>query len=703
MAQYDYIAVSLHGNFNTDNPDNSLAVAYSYTPEGISPEWVASLPDPEGIVRSFVSARECYVMWQNEHGHYFGVVAMNSQNPMMGHVMVTLMLPPTVELPGSLIFRLLTSLKKLMLEEGLQSDEAVNQVLRSAELPLQPVVLPSWTVKPPKADAKPLCYRTYMSTREFDPLFSFPNQADYENYLYTIVITVTCSLRQNVNIDRIVTPVKKVYSVITPPYVTPSSRIVTEGEHLELTYAKDGFNPRVENVTVGAPSPYVKYEGAALRVKTSDQSGMGFVRRVKTNVRSTKGGLIHGYTITVNDRPVNTMEPYIELNEVDLRPGRKIHIHAASNNFHPLKIEVDPADIGPDTVINLEMEPIETGIVLRLDFGEGRVFEQPISLEKNTPEYSQLHSGNFHGFRAHRQAGLGEIYNIDVRATAKPAAPAFDNVTPKASVQSAPTEPAAPKASAPGYVAHKPMAPVFENVTEKGMAEKRTTPQDATVKQDVPRYDPQRPEVDDRRKDNDMRAERKPLNWRMIGSMIGLVCVIILAIVLLPKLRNSPDDSVVRSSVADNTKTAAVQITTQAPQPEAVPDEPKPAETEAPAPATADNEADYKYLNESKGVWKRSELKSIDDQKLFDAIAAGDIQAMANHPYFSTPGVCTNKHALGAVEYAWASQGSPQESANREVMKNCATADQVDIDKLWDQLSRKQPKDKYSQPRPGAK
>lgn len=701
MAQYDYIAVSLHGNYNTDNPDNSLAVAYSYTPEGISSDWVASLPDPEGIVRSFVSARECYVMWQNENGHYFGVVAMNSQNPSMGHVMVTVMLPPTVELPGSLIFRLLTSLKKLMLEEGLQSDEAVNQVLRSAELPLQPTVLPSWTVQPPKADAKPLCYRTYMSTREFDPLFSFPNQADYEKYLYTIVITVTCSLRQNVNIDRIVTPVKKVYSVITPPYVTPSARIVTEGDHLELTYAKDGFNPRVENVTVGAPSPYVKYEGAALMVKTSDQSGMGFVRRVKTNVRSTKGGLIHGYTITVNDRPVNTMEPYIELNEVDLRPGRKIHIHAASNNFHPLKVEVDPATIGPDTVINLEMEPIETDIVLRLDFGEGRVFEQPISLEKNTPEYSQLHSGNFHGFRAHRQAGLGEIYNIDVRATAKPAAPAFDNVSAKAT-QSTPAEAPAQKPAAPGYVAHKPMAPVFENVTEKGMAEKRTTPKADTPNHEAPRYDKPQREVEDLRNDNDTAVERKPLNWRMIASMVGLVCVIILALVLLPKLRSSSDESVVRSSVVDTTATAApVQITTQNTQPEIAPAEPK--QEEAPAPVTADNEADYKYLNGNTGVWKRSELKSIDDQKLFDAIAAGDIRAMANHPYFSTPGVCTNKRALQAVEYAWASQGSQQESANREVMKKCATADQVNVTELWDKLSRVQPKEKYNQPRPGAK
>ncbi len=699
MAKYDYIAVSLHGNYNTDNPDNSLAVAYAYTPEGINPGWTASLPDPEGIVHSFVSARECYVMWQNEYGHYFGVVAMNSQNPSMGHVMVTIMLSPEVALPGALIFRLLTSLKKLMLEEGLQSDEAVNQVFRSADLPQEPMILPSWTVQLPNADARPLCYRTYMSTREFDPIFSFPNQAEYRKYLYTIVITVTCSLRPNLLIDRIVAPVKKVYSVIAPPYVTPSALVVTEGEHLDLTYAKDGFNPRVETITVGAPSPYVKYDGAALMVKTSDQSGMGFVRRVKTNVRSTKGGLIHGYTITVNDRPVNTMEPYIELNEVDLRPGRKIHIHAASNNFHPLKIEVDPSTIGPDTVINIEMEPIETGIVLRLDFGEGRVFEQPLSLEKNTPEYSQLHSGNFHGFRAHRQAGLGEVYNIDVRATAKPAAPAFDNVTAKAAQPAPAAAPVAEqKPSAPGYVANKPHAPVFENVTEKGMADKRHADKPASPKYDTPARDTHTGHAD-----NDVAAERKPMNWRLIASMVGLVVVIVLAIVLLPKLRNSSDEGVVRSSIADST---AVPVLAEAPVQIPQVDAPLAPEVPEAAPAaapTAENEADYKYLNENIGVWKRSELKSIEDQKLIDAIAAGDIQAMANHPYFATPGVCTNKRALQAVEYAWSSQGSQQEGANREMMKKCATAEQVNVTELWDKLSRVQPKEKYSQPRPGAK
>ena len=79
--------------------------------------------------------------------------------------------------------------------------------------------------------------------------------------------------------------------------------------------------------------------------------------------------------------------------------------------------------------LELVMQPVEQGVTLRLDFGDGRVFEQQISIEKNTPEYNRLHSGNFHGFRAHRQVTQddSEVYNVDVRITSRPVAPNFES------------------------------------------------------------------------------------------------------------------------------------------------------------------------------------------------------------------------------------------------------------------------------------
>lgn len=78
-----------------------------------------------------------------------------------------------------------------------------------------------------------------------------------------------------------------------------------------------------------------------------------------------------------------------------------------SNNYRTLKLKKPSAEMLVTEELELVMQPIEQGVTLRLDFGDGRVFEQQISIEKNTPEYNRLHSGNFHGFRAHRLVDPG--------------------------------------------------------------------------------------------------------------------------------------------------------------------------------------------------------------------------------------------------------------------------------------------------------
>ncbi|QCD41794.1 hypothetical protein E7747_05555 [Duncaniella dubosii] len=144
---------------------------------------------------------------------------------------------------------------------------------------------------------------------------------------------------------------------------------------------------------------------------------------------SAKGKQLNGYTITLNGRSVNTMEPYIELYEKDLQPGSEVEIVVQSNNYRPLKLKTPAEEMLVTEQLELVMQPVEQGVTLRLDFGDGRVFEQQISIEKNTPEYNRLHSGNFHGFRAHRQVTQddSEVYNVDVRITSRPVAPNFES------------------------------------------------------------------------------------------------------------------------------------------------------------------------------------------------------------------------------------------------------------------------------------
>ncbi len=151
------------------------------------------------------------------------------------------------------------------------------------------------------------------------------------------------------------------------------------------------------------------------------------------------------------------MDPFIELSKKDLQPGTEVEITVQSNNYRTLKLKKPSAEMLVTEELELVMQPIEQGVTLRLDFGDGRVFEQQISIEKNTPEYNRLHSGNFHGFRAHRLVTQddSEVYNVDVRITSRPVAPNFESARGESA-----TEPA-----------HK--APKFENVSDEARPERR--------------------------------------------------------------------------------------------------------------------------------------------------------------------------------------------------------------------------------------
>ena len=84
MTEPTYIHVAMHGHF-----DGKLAVKYAFNADDA--EWMASLPDPDAIVRNFMSVRECYVMWRNEFGHYFSMITSDPLDPKAGRMMVTVM------------------------------------------------------------------------------------------------------------------------------------------------------------------------------------------------------------------------------------------------------------------------------------------------------------------------------------------------------------------------------------------------------------------------------------------------------------------------------------------------------------------------------------------------------------------------------------------------------------------------------------
>lgn len=678
MPKYDYIKVTL-----SEMLPGGPHIIYNYpSAEAEDPDAVF---DGTSALREFLNLRECYALWSTPLGHYFALVTPNPASPGGGALVITIRLDNECALAGRRTVGLLSELKKVLVEDRLLTGEAVDHCLAAAGLPVEPERLKSWQYEKPltsaSAPTRPLCYRTYASSSELDAILSFPTQVEYACFDRVLAVQATASLRPGSRLDRITAQLKREYTVVVPVGCTASRMVVSDGERLTLTFTKPGFNPRTENISVGAPSPYVRYDGPAIRVKTAAESGMGFVRRVPLSVRSAKGIPVNGYTINVNGRPINTMEPYIEITERDLSPSAKTEIQVASNNYKPLKVIKTPAELINCEKVELVLEPIEQGITLRLDFGDGRIFQQEITLEKNTPEYSQLHSGNFHGFRAHRLtvAGNAEVYNVDMKSPSRPAS------MPQAAPHATAATPSHPEAQEP-QAPRRPVAPVFDKATpDMRQSRKAMRLQEKAVRE----------EAATAAREEAAPADEEAFEPEVKKSNKGLwTLVVILALVLI--------GGIVYFLMPDITSTrqAAEEVTT-----EAVADIPADAAETAPAPAsasapTADEAADIAYLNDNTRTWKAGELKTEKYRALITALEQGDIDAFINHDYVAVDKNLTNSIARSIADMLWAAKGSPNQASNEKAMRKNVKDGVVQVYDMYEAIARVKPAEPNTTPRP---
>ncbi|WP_289741203.1 hypothetical protein [uncultured Duncaniella sp.] len=677
MSHYSYLHIALRGEIQ-----GATRTIYSYPASGsdIDPCWNSTMVEPGAAIKRFLNASECYILQSSPLGHYFSLITRNTVSPERGYMMISILVENGCALTGRQLMNAFSQLKKVLIEDENLSDEAVDDALSQAGIPSEPLRLEAWKYHTPDESA-PLAeaaYRTYISQQELESIFSFPCQPDYSAYRCIIVVAATTSLRPGVKMPRITVAIRKLYSVVCPEGVSASSTQVYDGDRLELSFAKEGFATCKENVIVGTPSAYTKYDGSTIIIRTPAQTGIRFERRIPVRVMSAKGKQLNGYTITLNGRSVNTMEPYIELYEKDLQPGSEVEIVVQSNNYRPLKLKTPAEEMLVTEQLELVMQPVEQGVTLRLDFGEGRVFEQQISIEKNTPEYNRLHSGNFHGFRAHRQVTQddSEVYNVDVRITSRPVAPNFESSD-----------------SDTGEKETK--APIFENISADAKAERpkidATLPtaidpeeddKSASRPSDTTDNDYRSPEPEsDEDDDNDPtekptgKSRRNLFIW---GGLAAIAAVIAL-VIFLPQF-TGPSDTEAENIAGEE----------QSDDPNRL----------IPATMTQEEGEDVAYLN-TYPVWEVDKMKSEMGKSLMAAIQAGDIDAVVNNDYYTVTGRATNEKAILVANLIWRAKGSYSDGSNRRIMRSAVKNGQIDLRTLSDNLAKRRPAEKENtSPRP---
>lgn len=224
-----------------------------------------------------------------------------------------------------------------------------------------------------------------------------------------------------------------------PEGVGVSRNPVDASGKLTITYTRTGFAPAEQTIDVGSTSRFARISGAALIIQQPEKAGIVFSRKINYTVTDENGSPIPTHTVLVDGRTAVRDAGTFMISSHHFHNG-KAEVSVSATNYHQANITVTPEMLADNETINVTLSPEKQGTLFRFDFGDGRIFENSVTFEKNDEEYRQLRAGRFHGFRAHRIVGSQpETYNVVLSAgladdPAEPAvprnvAPVFTDVT----------------------------------------------------------------------------------------------------------------------------------------------------------------------------------------------------------------------------------------------------------------------------------
>lgn len=613
-----------------------------------------SLPALDGIVEEFENLTEGYMIWRSASKRaitYFKLNDISRQKELQ----IILMMDDDVIAAGRPILNLIGSIRSRLADgESLEQDKLEHLIAESGfvEEPLR-----SQCGRELPAEMGVVGCRTYSSPGELANIFGFPRQEQYGKYNCIVVVPALVAMRPRAAIEMITSPLDRSLLVVCPDGVEASKQSVSFSDNLAVTYHCPGFDDVSVMFEVGTTNRYVRINGPALAVNTARHAGIEFHKRIPYSVAAAGGFPIDTFTILINDRTANRTDEGFEVSNTDFYSG-KATITFSSTNFSQYSREFTPEELERAAPIEVVLNPESRSVLLRLDFGDGRIVEENIDIEKNTPEYCQLRAGRFHGFRAYRIVGsTPETYNVDVR---KP--------TPISNAESA-DEPAATEIDEPREDANMPVAPVVE-VAETAIRKE---------------YKPERkaPEFVNETKGEKIakkRGKSRSKRWIIAGLCVAAVAFSIWF------FSGTGGEKVREAMTVDSVETQT---------------------TETKTTATSDElkleQADAAYLNK-EDRWQKDEIKSQKYQALINAIVTADVDAMVQHEYFKTQGKCTNKFANFAIDFIWKAKGSSMQDRQADILRGYKEKDMIDVYKLYDDLSRKMPsEDKQNKsPRPQA-
>lgn len=608
------------------------------TYNGADPVDTQTLSD---LCRRFVNLDQAYLMTCNAGRRSFTLMLCDelAEHP---RVAVRLTVDSEALLEGRRIMNLLTAVARHTPAD--LTDDTFAAIIKQSSMPAEPLRSPA-DITDTAAGATGAC-RTFMSSSELARQLSFCRQKEYAGCGFILFIPATVSMYPDRQLPVIAEPLSTRLIVVAPYGVTPSEPTVALTDRLSLTYTRDGFDSVKVEFEVGDTNRYVRISTPALVVNTASHAGIMFRTSVRYTVTDgVTGNSVPGFTLLINGRTASRSDDSFEITDRDFNAG-EANITVSSTNYATWSLALKPSGLATLSPLDIRLMPDSGEFVLRLDFGGGRIIEHPLSIEKGTTEYSNLRAGNFHGFRAHRIAvSRPETYHIDL--------------------------------SAPAAVAESPKAAL--NPVNISRAEQPTDTDPSTGHDD----------------DHHAPARRRKLSWRKIMLLVALLLLIAAAVWFI-FFHTSGEKS---PATTPDTEVSVTDTITAAAAPDTLP-QPAPQPAQPAQPAQPDETADLAYLNASK-VWRLDSLRSDRYRSLITTLTTGNLDSIARHPYFATPGAATNNRAIDIVEFIWAANGSDTQTGNSRYLRQLSADKPLDLETIYKDLAIRRPHNPNTSPRPG--
>lgn len=375
--------IALYGQIDNDSkygftyPDN-------FNPINMAPkdEWLRSVIEPRDA-RVFKTDEPIYTIWKNEHGNYYATIVPNKKDSRNGYLILALFVGKMQVKSGKTLVGILTELIHMIIEQGGSDKSLITAYLETVADAFEPDNMPVSTTQKTLQKA----FRAYDSEDELYDLLQNINQEEYNSYK-RVMFVPRASVPSPLTNDyvELKNVIRHIYNILLPADGTQvNRRMVKDGEPLEITYSKTGYEQEKREVIVQrTPNDVYTIEDNSIRIKSAAEMGIKFMRGFTLDVRSTSGIEIKEFTVN------GARHKYGD--KIKMEDAHEYAFTFKANGYDTLSMSKRASEM--TTMIKARLQPQEMEMPVSMNH-RGREIRGRVMIKADDPLYKYFKSNDY--------------------------------------------------------------------------------------------------------------------------------------------------------------------------------------------------------------------------------------------------------------------------------------------------------------------